>query len=304
MAAEFLLAEKNPNVKALMSLYTGMDFYDEMIFPGGIYQKSFVKSFGDMTAELDKNEFKLGNKTENFIIKGVTPVQKNGKKLLKEAVKEHATNFNIYEQTLPLDYRDDPSSDKSIKSMDELSLHSFLENINAAKVPICLYTGWFDGSFALGSSRLFNNLTGSQNKLIIGPWDHGSVYNCSPYVQEACTFDRMVEVMKFFDYHLKKKENGLYKEEPVHYFTMGEDKWKTSATWPPAGTVDQSFYFNPDNELSTQPQNIQSGYDTYIADSSAGTGHNTRSESLVFKLKSAAIHQKNLRRILKLQGIP
>ncbi len=300
MAAEFLLAEKSPNVKALMSLYTGLDFYDEMIFPGGIYHDYFVKAFGETSTTLDKNEFNLGNKTENFIIKGVTPVQKKGNRLLKKAVKEHATNFNIYEQTLPLNFRDDATSDKSVQSVDELSLHTFLEDINTANVPICLYTGWFDGSFALGSARLFNNLKGTQNKLIIGPWDHGSLYNCSPYVQEACSFDRMTEVLKFFDYHLKNKKNGLDKEAPVHYFTMGEDKWKTTETWPPTNITDQSFYFSENNELSTQPQNQESGYDTYKADTSAGTGANTRSESLVFRLKSAKMYDSRTERDLKL----
>jgi len=300
MAAEFLLADKHPNVKAVMSLYTGLDFYDEMIFPGGIYNQYFVKTFGEMCSTLDKNEFNLAGKTENFIIKGVTPVQKNGRKLLAKAITEHATNFNIYEQTLPITYRDDPPHDRSVQSIDELSLHTFLDNINSANVPICLYTGWFDGSFALGSARLFNNLTGDQNKLIIGPWDHGSIYNCSPYVQEACSFDRMGEILKFFDYHLKKKVNGLNKEAPVLYFTMGEDKWKTADTWPPSAVSDQSFYFSANNKLSGQVQTNTSGHDTYIADNSIGTGENTRSESLVFKLKSSKMYDSRTERDKKL----
>jgi putative CocE/NonD family hydrolase len=179
-------------------------------------------------------------------------------------------------------------------------LHTFLADLNAANVPTCLYTGWFDGSFALGSARLFNNLKGSENKLIIGPWDHGSAYNCSPYDQVPCTFDRMAEVMKFFDYHLKKKANGLNEEPPIHYFTMGEDNWKAASSWPPAGIVDKSFYFYPNNELSPHPQHVTSGYDTYIADSSAGTGHNTRSESMVFKLKSANMYDSRTERDGKL----
>ena len=300
MAAEFLLTDENPNIKALMSLYTGMDFYDEMVFPGGIYNQYFIKTYATICSALDKDEFNLGNKTENFIIKGVSPVQKHGNKLLKEALSEHITNFNIYEQTQSVKFRDDASPDKSVQTIDELSLHTFLKNLNAANVPICLYTGWFDGPFALGSARLFNNLKGSENKLIIGPWDHGSAYNCSPYNQVSCTFDRMAEVIKFFDFHLKKKENGLDKEAAVHYFTMGEDKWKASATWPPAGITDQSFYFYPNNELSTLPQNAPSGYDTYIADTSIGTGHNTRSESLVFGLKSPKMYDSRTERDMKL----
>jgi hypothetical protein len=26
---------------------------------------------------------------------------------------------------------------------------------------------------------------------------------------------------------------GIQKEAPIHYYTMGEEKWKTVETWPP-----------------------------------------------------------------------
>lgn len=299
MSAEFSLANKHPNIKALMSLYTGLDFYDEMVFPGGVYQQSFVKKFGDVCAMLDRNEFTIGSKLENFFIKGVAPVE-GQKKLLKQAVAEHYTNFNVYEQTCSVDYRNDPSPDKNIQSMDALSLHSYLKDINDSKVPICLFTGWFDGSFALGSARLFNNLKGNQHKLIIGPWDHGSLYNCSPYIQQSCTFDRMAEVLKFFDYHLKKKQNGLYDEAPVHYYTMGEEQWKTSSVWPPIGIVNQSFYFASNNQLLMRSEGKEKDYDTYIADNTAGTGKNTRSESLVFMLTSSKLYDSRTERDKKL----
>lgn len=298
MTAEFSLANKHPNVKALMSMYTGFDFYDEMIFPGGVYHQYFVKMYGDVCAMLDNNEYTLGSKVDNFFLKGVTPVQ-GQKKLLKQAIAEHQGNFNIYEQTKNVNFRNDPSEDNNVQSLDELSLHSYLEEINASKVPICLFTGWFDGAFALGSARLFNNLEGSQHKMIIGPWDHGSLYNCSPYIQQSCTFDRMAEVMKFFDFHLKKKQNGLYDQAPVLYYTMGEEQWKSSSVWPPAGTVDKSFFFAADNKMLMQPQE-KPGYDTYIADNTAGTGKNTRSESLVFMLTSSKMYDSRTERDKKL----
>ena len=301
MAAEASLANKNPHIKALMSFYTGIDFYDEIVFPGGIYHNYFETAYTEMTAMLDKSEFKLPDHNFNFVVKGVTPVQgRNGRTLLKQALTEHTGNFNGYKQTSSINFRDDPSPDGHIQSIDELSLHAHLKDVTEANIPICLYTGWFDGRFILGSTRLFNNLKDNQNKLIIGPWDHGSIYNCSPYVQEKCTFDRMAEVIKFFDYHLKKINNGLDQEAPVRYFTMVEDKWKTSSKWPIEGTVNQSFYFSSHNELSTETQNQKTGYDTYIADTSAGTGHNTRSESVVFRLTSPKMYDSRTERDKKL----
>lgn len=299
MQAEFSLANNHPNIKALMALYTGFDFYDEMIFPGGVYHKKFVKKYEELCGMLDRNEFLIGSRLENFFVKGVTPVE-HQKRLLKTAVAEHKKNFKIYQQTQTVNYRNDESPDNTVLSMDELSLHSYLDAINKSNTPICLLTGWFDGCFALGSSRLFNNLKGSQNKLIIGPWDHGSLYNCSPFLQESSTFDKVAQTMKFFDYHLKHKQNGLDKEPPVYYYTMGEERWQTSNSWPPVNTQTKSFYLSDKHTLALKNESTGVTYDTYIADTSAGTGNNTRSESLVFQLTSSNMYDNRTERDKKL----
>lgn len=299
MSAEFSLANKHPNVKALMSLYTGFDFYDEMIFPGGVFHQKFIKDFGDVCDMLDRNDFTVGSRLENFFIKGVTPVQ-HRKTQFKKSLEEHRSNFNIYEQTYALNYRNDHAVDNTLQSIEGLSLHAYLKQINESKVPIFLYTGWFDGCFALGSARLFNNLQGNKHKLLIGPWDHGSLYNCTPYIQKPSTFDRMAEVLKFFDYHLKHKETGIYDEAPVHYYTMVEEEWKASSVWPPQGTVNRPFYFGSNNQLTTTQPQERNAHDIYVADTTVGTGRNTRSESLVFQLTSSDMYDSRTERDKKL----
>jgi hypothetical protein len=50
-------------------------------------------------------------------------------------------------------------------------------------------------------------------------------------------------VWSFFDKFLKgDKETRLDAQPKVTYFTMGTNQWKTSATWPPAGARERTFY--------------------------------------------------------------
>jgi putative CocE/NonD family hydrolase len=55
------------------------------------------------------------------------------------------------------------------------------------------------------------------------------------------------------------------------YFTMGENRWKSTDVWPIAGTRQRRFYFAADHSLaSTKPS--ASGHDTYQVDFEASAG--------------------------------
>jgi len=59
-------------------------------------------------------------------------------------------------------------------------------------------------------------------------------------------------VYGWFDHFLKGEKNGILEKQPkVLYYVMGENKWKKSATWPPAGAATQSFYFSSQGKANT-----------------------------------------------------
>lgn len=59
-------------------------------------------------------------------------------------------------------------------------------------------------------------------------------------------------VYGWFDHFLKGENNGILQKQPkVLYYVMGENKWKKSPTWPPAGATTQSFHFSSQGKANT-----------------------------------------------------
>ena len=56
----------------------------------------------------------------------------------------------------------------------------------------------------------------------------------------------------WFDTFLKGDRNGLLDTLPrVRYFTMGENRWNTSTTWPPAGAKTQTLFLTSGGKANT-----------------------------------------------------
>jgi putative CocE/NonD family hydrolase len=50
----------------------------------------------------------------------------------------------------------------------------------------------------------------------------------------AAPIDYDEVLLRFFDQYLRHVDTGLAAEPPVRFFVMGENRWRESATWPPA----------------------------------------------------------------------
>ena len=58
------------------------------------------------------------------------------------------------------------------------------------------------------------------------------------------------EWLRFFDHYLKGIDTGLDSEKRLFYFTIGEERWKVTNTWPVAGTQMTRWFFNENNSLT------------------------------------------------------
>jgi putative CocE/NonD family hydrolase len=87
--------------------------------------------------------------------------------------------------------------------------------------------------------------------------------------------------LRYFDHHLKEIQTGIESEKPVHYFTMGEEKWKAADTWPPPGFEPMPLYFAEGRTLRPGDPPAGDGFDTYEVDYSVGSGRASRWVSLV-----------------------
>ena len=135
--------------------------------------------------------------------------------------------------------------------------------------PSIAYSGWFDGGYQLAAIKRHLTYNRPSNKLILGPWDHGGGQNISPFNQGPSQFDHQGELLKFFDFYLKGMKTGITSEPAIHYFTMGEERWKTATTWPPESTA-RLFYLGPEKSLTQSSPITDIGSDHYTVDPTVG----------------------------------
>jgi len=250
-AAEFILVNNHPAIKASLPMYTPFDVYDDIGFPGGVHNYWYTSTWGKTNTLLDKNIVPTDDWKAKLFVSGVNPV-KGQKKVLKKAINEHEKNIKIDIVAPLINFRDDKIND-SLKNVGVFSPYTYLDKINNSNVPIYSYSGWMDGGYQHAAIKRFLNLTSPYKKLIIGPWDHMGRHNVSPFNPGKTGFDHFSEILKFFDFHLKNINTGIYDEHPVHFFTMGEEKWKGTTVWPPDYVSDTKFFLNEKRLLTKKP---------------------------------------------------
>jgi len=121
--------------------------------------------------------------------------------------------------------------------------------------------GWFD-SFQQGTLDNFMRMTApdidpeirSKQKLLMGPWIHGSESRLTGDVDfgKDADFDTNELKVRWYDSQLKGIDNGIMQEPPVRIFVMGENAWRYENEWPLARTDYQRYYFHSNGSANTQ----------------------------------------------------
>jgi len=296
--AEFLSFNQHPNLKAVVLMYSLYDVYEDIAYPGGIFHEFFVNNWGQFNADLDANKLPRGGLLAQLLVKGVRRVKVPQKhKTFNQAIRDHAVNRNVDEIARGLEFRDQTFNDKD-ETVDVFSPHQYANKINNCETAVYSYTGWWDGSYQHAGIKRHINLDNPKNKLIIGPWEHGGRFNCSPANPTKTGFGHIGEILKFFDYHLKGVDNGLYEEPRVHYFTMNEEQWKSDASWPPAHRP-TALYFAANNQLSFTATNDVLPT-IYQVDTTAKTGDYSRWKSVIGMLKTPNVYPDRIEQDKKL----
>jgi hypothetical protein len=295
-AAEFMLVNQHPAVRAIAPRFALFDAYPDIAFPGGIHASWFTRTWGRYNDALDRNApEEVAGRWVKLLMTGVQPVQDDhDRSLLAGAIASHRENYDVHEQASSLAFRDDvaPSDPyhhelaiplepvgtpiDEAGSINLFSPHNYWHDIEASGAAVYSYSGWFDGAYGHSAIKRFLTVPNSGSRLILGPWNHGGGWHIEPLRRHArSAFDHDGELLRFFDHHLKKMDTGIVEEPRVHYFTMGEGRWKAADSWPPpADTV--RIYFAADRELTADPPEADTGADEYVVDQSAGTGEHSR----------------------------
>src|SRR5262249_58669540 len=94
-------------------------------------------------------------------------------------------------------------------------------------------------------------------KLVILASNHGGESHASPYLVSRAsvaprpTAQEQLELRRaFFDHHLKGAANGADAWPAIRYYNLGEEAFRETNTWPPAGVTRQRFYLAGDSFLA------------------------------------------------------
>lgn len=275
--AELLLTNKHPAVKACIPRSNIFDLYNHMMFPNGVRQGPFIKVWGLTTQALDGNNFDIFGKRAERLLKGIHPVENDRKDAqLKQALASRTANFNVYEGLFHVNFRDDKQPETELCSND-YSIHANRKAVEESGAAIYRIDGWYDGALSKSVIEGYLN-TSNTERVLLGPWDHGPHDNASPFSDtKEVTFDVKAEMLRFFDHYVKGIDNGINREKKINYFTVGEEEWKSSESWPPLPEhASVTYYFSADKKLVTDSATLQKGTVEYIIDYTATSGNSSR----------------------------
>lgn len=281
--SELLLLNQHPAVQACIPRSNIYDLYADISFPGGVRQGPFVKAWGKTTKSLDNNNFKVFGGAAASLVKGVNPVMGDKDRvLLQQAVEQHKQNYDVFNEILKIEYRDEEHPVLH-KPIDDFSIQHHNQEIVDSRTPIFRIGGWYDGALSNSVIKgLWNNPNTRQ--VLIGPWDHGPGDDASPYSPDPkVDYPVFQDMLRFFDYHLKGVSNGTDTMPRVRYFTIGEERWHTADTWPPAGVTNMPLYFSADTSASWNPVGDGDVKVPLYYDAGSGGGSRWNSQTTIYK---------------------
>jgi putative CocE/NonD family hydrolase len=236
-----------PHLAAIFPEVGMADLY-ALLWHGGIFHGNFIETWTRLVRQMDLEE-------------PAAPVDgPEGEALLEAALAEHRNNRSMAEITAALPYRDSVDPKTGIRPYLDWSPITYREGIERSGVAIYHLAGWHD-RYVRDQLVLYGNLHNPQ-RITIGPWSH---------VQDE-GLDFAAEHLRFYDHWLKGIDNGIEKEEPVHYYTMGApagEAWRSARRWPLPEERPTPYYFAADGRLTPEPPGKAGGRDTLAVDDSA-----------------------------------
>jgi len=250
--ADWMVELNHSAFKATVSRHPDYDPYAHLYFPGGVPNVWFGRTWGALVKNLDLN---VNPDTSHRDI-GVRPVDgDSGKALVAAAVAARKDAPGVWESLQQITFRDDRPAAWRGWSMDDWGIHHWAARVEASKTPMQSWGGWMDAGTADGVLRRFMTLSNPQ-RVLVGPWNHGATLHASPYLAADAPTNpperqQHLEDLCFFDGVLGRHGAMAPTGKLLVYYTMGEERWKTTTTWPLPSARSQRWYLRAGNTLAT-----------------------------------------------------
>ena len=270
--AQLLAVTAHPALKAVVPEGMEWDVFDEIAFPGGVFNEWFVRTWSAANQLADQNLVCDDPGEEcallQALVLGVRPVDADQDlALLAQAIQGHAANGDLYAAAQEVEARDQRARTSGV-AVDDYSVHTMRAAIARSGVPIFGWGSWRDGATAQGVLRRFQTLDNPQ-RAVIGDWAHGGDSAALPRGQ------RWAAQADFLDAYLKQPAPGGAAAKRLDYWTLGENRWKTTSTWPPEGVRRERWHFGDQHTLMPEEPR-EEGADVYAVDFAASSGPENR----------------------------
>lgn len=277
--ADWMAERENPVLRAIAPRFPDYDPYADLYFPGGVPNRWMAETWGLAVKKMDLNQ---RHGPDGKPLPGVRPVDSDGdKRLLNQAIDERRSMPSVWEGLRQITYRDDRPTTWHGASMDDWGIYSVRERVERSQTPIQTWGSWFDSGVANGVLHRFMTQSNPQ-RAFIGAWTHGGFRGASPYGPRASAADppfaaQADEDLCFFDrFADTKPTQPLEPRKLLVYYTLGEERWKTTTRWPLPQAKEQSWYFGAQNVLEPQKPTDENLSDKYRVNFTATTGATNR----------------------------
>jgi uncharacterized protein len=268
------LAYGSPAIKAVAPSFSDFDMYTDLLWPGGVVAEGLIVKWGSLVRQLDLNRLDGGG-SSSTPSKGVRPVDgPEGETLLAAAIEAHKVNpWSFDRAAYEVRFKDETSSQMHGMKIDDSDVYTLDARIERSGVPIFGWGSWLDSGIAQGLVNRFMTLKNPQ-LTIIGPWTHGARANVNVFEPNAAldpsaaTQDHWIYC--YLNHHARGPRN-LTHDHRLVYFTMGEDKWKSTNVWPVRGTRQRRYFLDFNRTLSEEPP-ATGALDSYKIDFEVTTG--------------------------------
>ena len=141
--------------------------------------------------------------------------------------------------------------------VDPWRLNEGCKNVSVPNLDI---VGWYD--FANADMLFYRTMVKEaktetarkHTRIIVGPWSHGNFsrsYGNIDFGPETTLQDRRDIQIRWFDFWLKGKQNGVDKDPPVRIFVMGDNEWRDQSSWPLQRAKEKILFLNSDGSANT-----------------------------------------------------
>lgn len=286
--AELAAINQHPALKAVAPLFNDFDNYGHLAFPGGAFTEGTLERWGNRVNAMDRNDICAVRAVEGDACRAVTARwmgvklvdTDTDKAIFRRALVEHKRNVHPFLAARAYQFRDDPwGAPDGVRNSGYLgSPAGHLDLIESSGVPMFVRAGWQDAATVNGTLGRYMTISNPQ-QVFIGPWDHGARNDADPFNPPDAPVrpsrdEQDAQLFAFFDRYLKGDVDPI--ESSVTYYTLGADRWTTTAVWPPEGFQSETWYLADAGALTIEPPTDRSGADDYRVDFTATTGRHNR----------------------------